>query len=252
MHFFHHWIQKYKNSVFGVFTTILVFILFAIIMDLLVMPIYTKNGFEVELPDITELSYEEAADFLKSNGFKMIVDTTKFNALYPESTVIAQSPNPFSLVKKGRRIYVTLSLGQKQVFVPKVTGTSPNNVRFLLEQAGLSLGEVYYEFNTYTPKNVVFRQSLADTMMAEGTPVDITVSLGRALSEIFVPDVVGKSYSLAKKMLNEAGLKLGSVSYRQNDKLLSDTILNQNPEAGTRVNQYTQIRLIVSTLENTE
>ena len=82
--------------------------------------------------------------------------------------------------------------------------------------------------------------------------MDITVSLGRAPSEIFVPDVVGKSYSLAKKMLNEAGLKLGSVSYRQNDKLLSDTILNQNPEAGTRVNQYTQIRLIVSTLENTE
>lgn len=243
------WVDKYQNIVLGILSTLLMFMILAVLLDRLVLPLYTKHGFEVEMPDITEFSYNQAKQFLKSDGFKMVIDTTKYSAVYPESTVIAQNPQPFSLVKRGRRIYVTLSAGEKSVYVPKVTGTSVNNVRFLLAQAELSLGEVNYEFNSYTPKDVVFRQSLIDTLVTKGTPVDITVSLGRAPTEIIVPNLVGKSHSLASKMIKESGLRVGEITYRVNSKLVADTVLEQQPAAGTKVSQYTPVRLVVSVLE---
>jgi len=246
------WVDKYQNIVLGVLSTILMFMILAVLMDKLILPLYTKHGFEVELPDITELHYSHAGQLLKSEGFKMVVDTTKFSSVYPESTVIAQNPQPFSLVKRGRRIYVTISAGEKNVYVPKVTGTSLTNVRFLLTEAELSLGEVFYEFNSYTPRDVVFKQNLIDTMVTKGSPIDITVSLGRAPTQIIVPDVVGKSSSLASKIIKESGLRVGEITYRVNLKLVADTVLEQRPASGTRVTQYTPVYLVISVLEAVE
>jgi len=224
---------------------------FVFFMDRVFMPIYTHLGAEEELPDVTERTFNEAKEILESKRFSIIKEGEKYDATYPESTVVFQNPPPFSRVKRGRRIYVTLSAGEKMIEVPLVTNQSERDAEFDLTQAGLILGEVYYEYDSYYLGGVVFAQSVdAGVEVVEGTAVDITVSLGRLPKEFIVPDVIGKSLEKAKRELRRAGLSLGYVSHDVDEHLIPDTVIRQSVDPGDKVNRGSEIDLVVSKLES--
>ena len=250
MHRLKGWIERRRTVWLGVSATLLMFIFLALLMDWIVMPLYTHHGAEDELPDVTEMSFEEARGILQSKGFRIIIDGKKYDATYPESTVVFQNPAPFSRVKKGRRIYVTLSAGERMVRVPKVVGSSERDAAFILRQEGLLMGDMFYEYSNYYPKGVVCGQALPEgTEAVEQTAVDITLSIGRLPDRFIVPDVVGKSLDTARRLLLQAGLKVGSISYKVQRNLIPDTVISQSVEPGEEVNQGRSIDLVVSRLE---
>ena len=250
--FMNRWKQsltRYRTVLLGGGATILMLCFLVFFMDAIVMPIYTHQGNEEELPDVTEISFAEARQILESRGFSIIKEAEKFDETYPESTVIFQNPPSFSRVKKGRRIYVTLSAGEKMILVPRVVGSSERDAEFVLRQAGLELGEVFYEYHRYHLKDVVFSQSIDPGMeVAEHTPVDITVSMGRAPDQFVVPDVTGKSLEEARRMLMRAGLRVGQVSREAVNNLVPDTVIRQSLNPGDEVSQGQRVDLIVSRL----
>jgi beta-lactam-binding protein with PASTA domain len=118
------WFEKNKVILLGVISTLVLFFVLIVLLNYAIMPLYTKQGIEVDLVDVTEMHYDKAEKMLKAKGFKMVHDTTTYSVTYPESTVIAQNPPPYSKVKRGRRIYVTLSGGERIVEVPRVVDQS--------------------------------------------------------------------------------------------------------------------------------
>ena len=231
----------------------LLLILLVLLFDNVIMPLYTHQGQAVELPDVTEMLFDEATALLRKRGFRTIIDGTKFDATYPESTIVFQSPLPFTLVKKGRRIYVTLSAGEKMVAVPRIVGQSERDAIFLLNQAGLRMGEIFYEYVNYPPRGVVYDQSFAEGIeVVEGSQVDITVSMGRRPDRFLVPDVVGKSFETAKRIIHQAGLRVGDVTYETQKQLIPETVLSQSITSGEEVQQGELIDLVVSTLGENE
>lgn len=247
---FMQWLERRNPVLIGIISTILLFFILIVIMNLVVMPLYTKRGFEVELVDVTEMSYDDARDMLKRKGFQIVHDTTTYHATYPESTVIAQNPAPYSKVKRGRRIYVTLSGGERTVEVPKVIGSSERDAVFAIRGAGLKIGETYYDYSNYYPAGTVSKQSIAagvDT--TDQSFIDITISLGRVPSQFIVPDVVGKSYDAAKKQLWKSGLDVGTVTYQVHKMLIPYTVISQSIEPGSKVKQGKAVNLVVSLME---
>ncbi len=231
-------------------TTLLIILLLVLIFDKIVMPVYTQQGHTRELPDITELSVHQADSILKRLGFRMIRDREQYDDLYPAGTVIAQNPLPFSKVKKGRRIYVTVSRGERYVDVPRLVGLGENNAAFSLREMNLQVGQIFYEYNNYYPDGVVIQQSVSENEeVVEGTSVDMTVSLGQLPEKFEVPDIVGKSLKLAEEVLLKSGLKVGRVRYEIQPKLLPDTVIEQSVAPGTEVKQGTGIDLVLSRLE---
>lgn len=244
------WITQHKTILLGIGSTVLMLCFLVFFMDLAVMPIYTHHGEERELPDVTERSFEDAREILESKGFTIVKEGEKFDATYPESTVIFQNPSAFSRVKRGRRIYVTLSAGEKLIPVPRVIGMSERDAEFSLRHAGLQLGEVFYEYHSYHLNGVVFQQSIDPEIEAvEDTPIDITVSMGRAPDQFIVPDVTGKSLDMAKRMLRRAGLSVGNLSYEVEPDLVPDTVIRQSIDGGNEVMRGQRIHLVVSKLE---
>lgn len=214
------------------------------------MPLYTHRGAEFELPDVTEMSFEQAKEILEVRGFRIITDGLQFNETYAESTVIFQNPPPYSKVKRGRRIYVTLSAGERMISVPRVIGLSERDAEFALRQSGLELGEVYYEYHNYHLNGVVFLQSIDPGMeVIKQTPVEITVSRGRLPSHFYVPDVVGKSYEAARRLILQEGLSIGTVTQEVDERLVPETVIRQSIEPGREVPQGEPIDLVVSRLE---
>ena len=65
------------------------------------MPFYIKLGEESELPDVIEMSLNEADKTLKDNGFRVVVKDSLYDANHEVGTVIEQNPYPYAIVKKG-------------------------------------------------------------------------------------------------------------------------------------------------------
>ena len=243
-------VKRYHTQIMGIGSTILMLVVLVLIMEWIVMPLYTHLGDEEELPDVTEMSFRQAKEILEERDFRIVNDGMKFDETYPESTVVFQNPPPYSRVKKGRRIYVTLSAGERMIPVPRVIGMSERDAEFALRQAGLLLGEIFYEYHNYHLAGVVFDQSMPQsTEVAAETIIDITVSMGRSPDRFSVPDVVGKSFDMAKRLIRQSGLQVGEVVFEVRSNLVPETVISQSLDAGQEVDQGTPVDLVVSQLE---
>jgi serine/threonine-protein kinase len=244
------WLERHRAGVIGVSVSLIILLIWVLLMDWIVMPMYTHRGQENELPDVTELRYDEAKTLLESRGFRIVKDQTKHDAHYPAGTVIFQNPAPYSKVKKGRRIYVTVSSGETTVQMPKVLGISERDAVFLLSQSGLSMGKIEYDYNDYYPAGVVCGQSIPERTETERKAIaDITVSRGPLPDRFLVPDLIGLNLETAKKTLWQTGLEVGGLSSEFNRRLVPGTVIEQSVKAGREVPQGTVVNLVVSRTE---
>lgn len=244
------WNRTHRQAVIGWFVTVFLLIVWLVLMDWIVMPVYTHHGREEELPDVTEHSFDEARKMLEDRGFKIIKDKEKFDSNYPKGTVIFQNPAPYAKVKKGRRIYMTVSSGEKSIVMPQIVGVSERDASFILNHAGLVLGTVDSDFNDYYPQGVVCKQSIPkDTVVAAKTVVNLTVSRGTLPSRFIIPNLVGKNVETAKKLLYETGLEVGRVDNELQMDLIPGTVIAQSVKPGTEVQQGKAVGLTISRTE---
>lgn len=244
--------SKTKHTLFlGLISTFVILVLLSFLMNSIVMPFYTKHRIEEDLPDITEMTLNEAERLLRSKRLRIVKDREKFDSNYPAGTVIFQNPPPFSKVKRGRRIYVTISAGEKHVTIPRIIGISERNAKFQLREAGLVVGEIYYEYSNYHPKGVVSGQSVPENDVVDAkTVVDVTLSYGSDRpSKFYVPQTVGESFSSAKQHIRQAGMKVGRISYKIREDLIPGTVIQQSMKPEKAVPFGTKMDIIVSRLE---
>ncbi|MBN2201286.1 PASTA domain-containing protein [bacterium] len=247
---FSAWFVRHGQTIKGWLVTLAILFVWMLLMDWVVMPLYTQYSRERELPDITEHSFENAREILESNGFRIIKDREKTDSRYAKGMVIFQNPPPYSKVKRGRRIYVTVSSGARSVAVPQLVGVSERDAAFILNNASLVLGNIQYAFDDYYPQGVVCRQSVVqDTEVDAKTVVDITVSRGNLPSRFIVPKLVGKNIDTARKMLWEAGLETGRIESELSLDLVPGTVIAQSVAAGTEVSQGKAVSLTISRVE---
>lgn len=79
--------------------------------------------------------------------------------------------------------------------------------------------------------------------------LQITVSQGLPPDFFQVPQLFGMSMQNAKDLLTKARLKVGKISYKQNEDLVPYTVLDQSIAPGTVLDQTIQVDLVVSILD---
>ncbi|MBN2790273.1 MAG: PASTA domain-containing protein [Candidatus Delongbacteria bacterium] len=222
------------------------------IFDSVIMPSYTNLGDEYPVPDITERNIDEAKRILEMDGFILsdeITEKVDFNV--PPGIIIEHHPKAGSICKKGRKIYVTVSKGGLPAIVPNLIGMSPQDAKYNILDSKLYLDSILYEFSVDFPEGVVMGQSLVVNDSAViGDSLFIVVSLGKHPTEFVIPGVKGKNIEEAAEQINKSGFKIGEVVYYKDEDLLPGTVIDQKPSKGEIVYQGTEIRLLVSTLED--
>ena len=223
-------------------------LLLYVMCDIIILPIYTRHGQEITVPDVTNISFAEAHHILKSQNFR-IIKAGEQNSPAPPGYVIFQNPAANSKVKRGRRIYVILSVGERMVLMPKLVGQSERNAELTISRLGLVLNEIKYDYSTRHPKDVVIEQSIRENeRLREGTEVSLVVSLGLVPEKFIMPNVIGKDLQEAQKAILKAGLSVGTITYQATDELLPDTVIEQSLKPNTETIQGQTIDLIVSEL----
>lgn len=243
------WQKMLNRKIFTIATLVfLVLIAFAVFMDFIVMPWYTKHGEAVELPDVTDKKVPEAMEILKEGGFDPLIQDSVYDEQFPPGSVIQQNPLPFSKVKEGRRVYLIVSIGEKPRYMPQLISLTPQDAGFRLKELGLMLNQVFYEFSDFYPRGVVINQSIpSGNEVRKNQKVNITVSLGPAPTSLEIPNLVGKSLETGEKEMETLGVPVGRIRYVYRPKLVPGTILNQSISAGTSAAKVDSIDLIVST-----
>lgn len=236
----------------GILIVICLYLIGALLVNGVVMPLYTRHDVEVEVPEVVEMNVTEADSLLRIHGFHLVVEREQYDWNYPEGTVINQNPTAFSITKPGRRVYVTISIGEKLIMMPNLVGKSSRDAIFSGQSAGLTLSEESfgYEYSNYYPENVVMAQSIPPgTKLKKDTPIHVTVSLGTLPNEFLVPDVIGQSLERARKVILTSGLELGEITYRIEPNLLPNTVISQDPPGKQKTYRGAMVDLIISLME---
>ncbi len=234
-------------------TAIVAFVLIVLLFNDLIMPWYVRLGQEYELPDVVSMPVDQARDSLARAGFQLMIKDSVYDENFPPGTITEQQPAAYSKVKKGRHVYVTVSIGEKPIIMPNLFFKSPREAELILKAHGLQLGNLYYEYSDLALQDVVIGQSFPQGQKVKpGTKIDLTVSLGPMPKQKVVPDLIGKSLDAAKKQLQLLGVKNIRVEYEFKENILPETVIGQDVKKGTPIDQVQSITLTVSQLPQKE
>jgi serine/threonine-protein kinase len=216
-------------------------------MDKIVMPLYVQLGDEVDLPDVIEMPVNEAQSLLEEQGFQVVIRDSLFDDNHPVGTVVEQNPYPYAVVKEGRRVYLSVSIGEKPIIMPNLFGVSPREAELILVTHDLKLGSRNYVYSDRYHEGTVMGQSYPQgQQIKSGSRIDIIISLGQLSVEAVVPDLVGKSLHEARERLRAVKLNIADIEWEERDNILPETIISQSLPAGKRFSPDETIILVVS------
>jgi serine/threonine-protein kinase len=223
-----------------------------VIVDRLIMPrVVGVNRDVVEVPDVAGMEYEAAREKFYKVGLLTEIRSREYDNQVADQHVINQFPEKGEKVKKGRKIALVLSKGKEIAVIPDVRNLSERQARIELKKHGFTLGNVKKVFSSEKAVDIV-----VDAFPASGTTisremeVDLYVSKGPKPTHAEVPNLVGESIGSAKKKIEECGLVLGLVEYKNNPALLPGTIISQSVAPGSNVQLNSKINLVVSVIRS--
>jgi beta-lactam-binding protein with PASTA domain len=178
------------------------------------------------VPDVVGMGRNEARQRLTTAGFK--VSESKVNSdTVRIDRVIAQRPDRGSLAERGESVDIKVSLGPQRLPVPDVVGKSEDDARTALDAFKVTVQE---KEDAKADPGTVLAQNPAKGSIPRGSAVQLTVAIEP--KKIAVPDVVGRSQSLATKTLSRAGFEvtLEEVSVDTPDQ--DGLVQKQSPASG--------------------
>lgn len=236
-----------RKLAFWLFLPFLTLIVLVGIIDQIIMPAITRQGSEIELPDVTNRKVVDIDQTLEDLGLSYEIAGEEFAPGKEKGLIIRQYPIAGMRVKPGRKIKLIVCKGLRMVNIPQVAGKSVRQAVLDLETSGLTVGEIAWAFSDTIPeKVVVFSYPSAGTEIPSGSPVNLMVNRGRATDFTFMPKVIGMPLEDARKVIEDKGLKVGKLRSRTDENFLPETVLEQSEVEGAELQLGTEVDLVVS------
>lgn len=203
------------------------------------------GGREIEAPDFTNMTLEEAQNAAEEYDLKIREGDEVISEDVEKGRIVSQDPAAGETVKTGSAITVNISIGLGDGSVPDVVGMDEEDAREALEAAGFEVGEVTTD-ESDEDEGTVIRQSPGGGEQAEkGTTVDIVVSDG-SQAQAVVPYLIGRTIGEAQTALSNAGLSMGSIIYEYSSTYAEGEVMWQQYDANARLDRGSTVRVRVS------
>ncbi len=196
------------------------------------------------IPRVVGLTYDAAASALDKAGFHAIKGQTRFHKTIPEAVVLEQDPPAGSLQKRGADVTLAVSGGQAAATVPEVAGSSQQQAKIAIENAGFTFGSISEQTSNLVRGAVISSVPPAGT--TSQLPATVSIILSQGPSTVQVPDLTGRTLPDARSTLEQLGLRLGGTSRDTSSFMPENTILGQTPAAGSTVSAGANVSLRIS------
>ena len=206
-----------------------VFFLTLVIVAQIVLKLVTHHGQMIEVPDLTSMSVDEARRAASKDNLRTEVIDSIFVRRMEKGAVYSQNPKAGTLVKKGRRVMLTINAKHaKKVSMPNLVGYSMGLAKAELNSRGLALGKLIY-VNDIATNNVLRqiyrnREIRPGVQIESGSEIDLQVGLNSDDNMTYVPNVKGMKYLRAVDAVHDNSLNIGRIVFDKTVKNYSDSL----------------------------
>lgn len=156
------------------------------VITLFMLKIYTRHADEIGMPNFIGKDANVLIKDTLSEDFIIEVSETVFDKKATPGTVLKQNPNPKEMVKKGRKVYLTVASNQPpKVKMPQLQDVSLRQAEIMLKAKGLELGTVIYKPSPY--ENAVLEQLYKGRTIAPGADIN----MGEVITLVVGKDIEG-------------------------------------------------------------
>ncbi|MFQ5701120.1 MAG: PASTA domain-containing protein [Acidobacteriota bacterium] len=218
------------------------------------------TGRELTVPDVVELSLDEARAKLNESDLYLEVTSRRYDEHVAAGVVRAQAPPPGAAIKPNRKVRVSVSLGPVKVEVPDVRGQTLRTARLQLQRQGLPVGHVTFTHERDVAPDLVIAQEpppstdgqAGDAGSARSARpgwdghLDLLVSRGPEEPVFVMPDLIDRPVSQVREFADRAGLRLGAVRTKRILAMPRGRVVRQYPQAGYPIGKHDIISLVLS------
>ncbi|MBX2894469.1 MAG: PASTA domain-containing protein [Cyclobacteriaceae bacterium] len=180
------------------------------------LPAVTNHGESITVPDVTGIHIDELEAFLTRHELRFAVNDSSYSAEHPPLAVLRQFPQPGSLVKQNRVVYVSLNrVLPPSLPLPELEVRSLVNAEVVLKSLELKRGKIFYKPSPF--RNLVLEVRMdgqeikPGTRITKGSVIDLVVGDGNGPADFTIGNLVGDAFETAKFKLMGWNLHLGSV-----------------------------------------
>ncbi|MBR1926515.1 MAG: PASTA domain-containing protein [Bacteroidales bacterium] len=206
-----------------------VFFIALLILAQITLKVVTHHGQTIEVPDLTNMSVEEARRIASKSDLRLEVIDSIFARRMEKGAVYSQNPKAGAHVKKGRRVMLTINARQaKKVSMPNLVGYSMRQAKAELNSRSLALGKLIY-VNDIATNNVLRqiyrnREIRPGVQIESGSAIDLQVGLNPSDNMTYVPNVKGMKYLRAVDAVHDNSLNIGRLVFDKTVKNYSDSL----------------------------
>ena len=202
---------------------------------------------EVAVPDLTNLSMEEASSITDPMDLRLEVADHRHDLTVASGKILQQDPVPGASVRRGRRVKLVMSLGGRVLEVPDLIGKAARAVEFELRRDGYTPGDEARAHSSEAPAGSVVAQApLSESPAVPGTRVHRLVSTGPREPVYVMPDLIGLSGTAARRWIRSYGFRPGPVREIGGRKSPRGQVVGKLPPAGYPVPSKQIVELSVA------
>jgi len=221
--------KLYKHLLLAIITLVFLFLGWLKYLDY-----YTMHDKYIKVPDFNNMLIAQLDSVVEANNIRYEISDTIFDRNRAKGIVVNQDPEPFTDVKKNRKIYLIInSLQSKKVAFPDIYDLSLRQAIRKLQNNGLEVGELEYRANIATNKVLDYKINGNEIEIGQelyiGTIVDLVVGKGLSAESVIVPNLIGLTRMEANIILKSTSLNIGSEIFASVEDSSSAVIYKQFP-----------------------
>jgi beta-lactam-binding protein with PASTA domain len=223
---------------------------------------FAIHGAEVQVPALKGMTVAEARSQTAGLGLNLDVDNRYYSGEVAAGHILTQSPEPGTVVRREWRVRVAESLGPQKVEVPDTVGRDQRVAALNLRRVGLEVG---------VTAQIPYSKEAEGTVLAQDPPAHaqgiaqpsinlLVAAPGDDAPDGFeMPDLTGLPVVTAQTQLAKVGIRslpptfvdvpigpIGSGDAPPKPPVRPGSVVTQQPPAGSRVDQTTQVTLTVA------
>lgn len=212
--------------------------------------LFVRRGV-TRVPDLAGLTEEQAGALANDSGLDVRraagAGTGRYDDRVPAGRILEQRPPAGSLVKRGARLELTVSLGPRLARVPDLGGQALAAAQVTLAAEGLRIGHAFHVASGSARGGVIGQSPAAGDTVSRERGVDLLVAseaVGRG--RYVMPDLVNRRYEPVRALLEARGIGFGNVVFEPYEGLPPGVVLRQDPPAGHPLPRRRAVSLVVS------
>lgn len=210
--------------------------------------VYNAVVSSASVPDIVGMSLDEAE--LAVNRAGLLLEVTEVNHdSIAANTIIAQTPEADTTMKKGDSIVAAVSIGPVTMLMPNLIDLTREEAVAKLKDRGLSV-LVFKTPSTKPVDSVIAQKPEKDQVYVAGQEIELTLSGG----SIIIPELTYMAMQNAISLIEQDQLKTGELTMQSTeDEDEYGIVLSQSPLSGSMAILDTSISLTIgvpATLNN--